>query len=343
MEAVLKNVASTAELLAAAAQSDVVKRWDNPTLSRAFQWARYCERIFSRYHDNSAMRRVMEKQLQLANQSLRAVFRGYKEVSFSDLSRCQHLLLVGLLNNPELPISIMKMLFDAKSPLNAAQEELQDVAGLCSDIIQCKSASRVLSRLTDMSRFGADAEVQGLMLMERLGALLSHGDAACQTGPVLDSILRGCEGAAEHFCLVIAVVLLTTTSTPAQASSQDFLLDWLRKKPSELQRMCSALPAALLIDLAKKHLKFRDAYCDVLKKWASDMEYSLSDGQWVQTGTNGTTSFQRLTEHFAALFEACPSLRDDVEKELRALKISDGDFDVRGLSVWGDLLSALNK
>lgn len=278
----------------------------------------------------------MEKQLQLANQSLRAVFSGYKEVSFSDLSRCQHLLLVGLLNNPELPISIMKILFEAKSPLNTAQDELQDVTGLCSDIIQCKSASRVLSCLTDMSRVGADAEVQGLMLIERLGA-------ACQTGPVLDSILRGCEGAAEHFCLVIAAALLTTTSSPAQASSQDFLLDWLRKKPSELQRMCSALPAALLVDLAKKHLKFRDAYCDVLKKWASDMEYSLSDGQWVQTGTNGTTSFQRLTEHFMALFEACPSLRDDVERELRALKISDGDFDVRGLSVWGDLLSALNK
>ncbi|KAL3061397.1 hypothetical protein OYC64_009556 [Pagothenia borchgrevinki] len=73
------------------------------------------------------------------------------------------------------------------------------------------------------------------------------------------------------------------------------------------------------------------------------MEYSMSEGEWVQANTNRTVSFQRLTEHFLALFAACPSLREDVEKELNVLKISDGDYDVRGLSVWGDLLSAINK
>lgn len=343
MESVLKNLASAAELLAVTARSDVVKQWDALTLSRAFHWARYCEHLFSRFHNNTAIRRIMEKQLQLTNQSLHAVFSGYKEVSFSDLSRCQHLLLVGLLNNPELPISIMKILFDTKSPVNTKQSEYQDVTGLCSHIIQCKSACKVLSPLTDSSPFGADAEVQGMMLMERLGAMLSQGSEACQTERFLDSVLQGCEGAAGHFCLVIAAALLTTKDSQRQTASQDFLLDWLQGKHIELQHMCSALPTALLIDLAKEHLKFRDTYCDVLKKWASDMEYSISDGEWVQTSTNQTVSFQRLTEHFLALFEACPSLREDVEKELKALKVSDGDFDVRGLSVWGDLLSALNK
>lgn len=342
MEAVLKNLASTAELLAVAAQSGEVEQWDKQTLSRAFHWARYCEHIFSRFHSNPSIRRIMEKQLQLTNQSLRAVFPGYTEVSFSDLSQCQHLLLVGLLNNPELPSSIMKILFDTTSPANTEQSQYQDVTGFCSHIIQCKSACKVLSPLTDLSAVGADAEVQGAMLMERLGVLLSQGGEACRT-EFLDSVLQGCEGAAEHFCLVISAALLTTKNAAAQTASQDFLLDWLQKKHSVLQRMCSALPTTLLIDLAKEHLRFRDAYCDVLKKWASDMEYSLSEGEWVQTSTNRTVSFQRLTEHFLALFEACPSLREDVEKELNALKMSDGDFDVRGLSVWGDLLSALNK
>lgn len=73
------------------------------------------------------------------------------------------------------------------------------------------------------------------------------------------------------------------------------------------------------------------------------MEYSLNDGEWVQTSTGPTVTFEKLAEHFLALFEASPALRMDTEKELNALKISDGDFDVRGLSVWGDLLSALNK
>ncbi|XP_070686347.1 Fanconi anemia group F protein [Pempheris klunzingeri] len=343
MEAVLKNMASTAELLAAAAQSGVVEKWDEQTLSRAFQWARYCEHLFSRFHNNPQIRKIMEKQLQLTNHSLRAAFPGYTEVSFTDLSRCQHLLLVGLLNNPELPISIMKTLFDTTNPVDTKQSDYQGVTGFCSHIIQCKSACRVLSPLTDMSAVGADAEVQGVMLMERLGALLSQGGEACQAERFLDSVLLRCEGAAGHFCLVIAAALLTTKNSAEQTASLDFLLDWLQRKHSVLQSMCSALPNTLILDLAKKHLKFREAYCDVLEKCASDMEYSISEGEWVQTNTNRTVSFQSLTEHFQALFEACPSLREDVEKELKALKVSDGDFDVRGLSVWGDLLSALNK
>lgn len=343
MEAVLKNLASAAELLAVAARSGVVEQWDKPTLSRAFHWARYCEHLFSRFHSNPAMRGVMEKQLQLTNQSLRAAFPEYTEVSFSDLSRCQHLLLVGLLNNPELPVSIMKTLFDTWSPANTKQSEYQDVTGFCNHIIQCKSACKVLSPFTDVSAVGADAEVQGVMLMERLGALLSRGGEACRAEHFLDSVLQGCEGAAEHFCLVIAAALLTTKNPAEQTASQGFLLDWLHRKHSVLQLMCSALPTALLIDLAKEHLKFRDAYCDVLKKWASSMEYSMREGEWVQTSTKRTVSFQKLTEHFLALFEACPPLREDVERELNALNIADGDFDVRGLSVWGDLLSAFNN
>ncbi|GAA6221466.1 Fanconi anemia group F protein [Lates japonicus] len=342
MEAVLKNLASTAELLAAAAQTGVVEHWDKQTLSRAFHWARYCEHLFSRFHNNSPVRRAMEKQLQLTNQSLQAALPGYSGVSFSDLSRCQHQLLVGLLNNPNLPTSVMKILFDS-SPVDTKHSKYQDVTGLCSHIIQCRSVCKVLSPLTDSSAVGADAEVQGVMLMERLGAVMSQDSEACRAEHFLDSVLQGCEGEAKHFCLVIAAALLTMENAAAETASQDFLLDWLQKKHSVLEHMCSALPTALLMDLAKEHVKFRVAYCDILKNWASDMEYSINDGEWVQASTNPTVSFQKLTEHFLALFETCPSLRDDVEKELNALKISDGDFDVRGLSVWGDLLSALNK
>uniref|UniRef100_A0A3B4YIA7 FA complementation group F n=1 Tax=Seriola lalandi dorsalis TaxID=1841481 RepID=A0A3B4YIA7_SERLL len=338
MEAVLKNLASTVELLAVAAHSGVVEQWDKQTLSRAFHWARYCEHLFSRFHNNSAVRRIMEKQLQLTNQSLQAAIPGYTEVSFSDLPRCQHHLLLGLLNNPKLPSSIMRILFDSKSPADTKHSEYPDVTGLCSHMIQCKSACKVLNPLTDQSAVGADAEVQGVMLMERLGALMSQSSEACRTEHFLDSVLQGCERAAEHFCRVIAAALLTTENSASQTALQDFLMDWLQKKHM-LMHMCSALPTTLLMDLAKEHLKFRDAYYDVLKKWASDMEYSISEGEWVQTSTNPTVSFQKLTEHFQALFDTCPSLRDDVEKELNALKISDGDFDVRGLSVWGDLLS----
>lgn len=342
MEAVLKNLASTVEMLAVAAQSDAVNHWDKQTLSRAFHWARYCEHVFSRFHNNAAIRRIMEKQLQLTNQTLRDTIPGYTEVSFSVLPRCQHLLLVRLLNNPELPSSLMKILFDTTRPVKTMHGDYEDVTGLCSHIVQCKSVYKVLSPLADMSALGADAEVQGEMLMERLEALLNQGSETCRAEQFLGSVLQGCEGALQQFCLVIAAALLTSKSCTAQTAAHDFLLDWLQKKHSLLQYMCSLLSPTLLKDLAKEHQKLRDASCNVLKKWASEMEYSLSDGEWVLTSTGPGVSFKKLTELFLALFDASPSLRGDVEKELNALKISDGDFDVTGLSVWGDLLSALN-
>ncbi|XP_062277534.1 Fanconi anemia group F protein [Scomber scombrus] len=343
MEAVLRNLSSSVELLAVAAHSGEVQQWDKQTMSRAFHWARYCEHVFSRFHNNPAICRILEKQLQITNNSVRAVFPGYREVCFLELSRCQHVLLVGLLNNPEVPISIMKMLFDNTSPVNIQQGEDEDLTGLCSHIIQYKSACKVLTPFTDSSVAGADAEVQAGMLMERLDALLSQASKTCQAERFLDTVLKGCEGASEHFCRVIAAALLTRTNSAAQTASVNFLLDWLQQKHTLLQLVCSALSSALLIDLAKERLKFRHAYFDVLKKWASDMEYSISDDEWVKTSPNPTVSFQKLTEHFVGLFEACPSLWNDVEKELNNLKISDGDFDVRGLSVWGDLLSEINK
>ncbi|XP_041853435.1 Fanconi anemia group F protein [Melanotaenia boesemani] len=343
MEAVLKNFVSTVELLAVAAHSGMVKQWDEQTLSRAFHWAKYCEHIYSRFHNNPAIRGVMENQLHITNRNLRDVIPGYSDVSFSDLPRFQHLLLVGLLNNPNLPSTIMKILFDKKIPVNVMDNEYEDITGFCSHIVQCKSVCKVLRPLSSLSAVGVDAEMQGEMLMKKLDALLSQGNDLSQAEDFLYSLHQLFEGAAPHFSLVIASALLTTEDFAAQTSSQGFLLDWLQNQHSVLQHMCSMLPSTLLKDLSKRHKKFRDAYYCVLKKCASEMEYSISDGEWVQTGTTSTVSFQKMAEHFLALFEACPSLKRSTEDELNALKISDGDFDVRGLSVWGDLLSELSK
>lgn len=283
----------------------------------------------------------MEEKLLHTNRSLQTVFPGYKGVSFSDLIRFEHLLLVGLLSNPEVPASILKLLFDTPSPLIFSQHP-SEVAGLCSRIIQCKSACKVLRLCPDSSPCGADAEVLGLVLMQRLGELLSHGSDVRPTERFLDSLLQGCEGAAERFYLVIVAALLTAATSQTQTASQDCLLDWLRKNHKMLQHMCLTLPAALLRDLAKEHRKFRHAYYGVLKQWASEMEYDIDEGEWIQTGTQ-TVTFQRLSEDFWALFEVNASFREDAVEELEGLKISDGDFDVRGLSVWGDLLSALKR
>lgn len=334
MDEVLKNLASTVELLAVSARSDLVKQWDSGTLSRAFGWARYCEHLFLRFHCNAPIRAVLENQLRATNHNLEAVFPEYKAVSFPDLPLCRHLLLVGLLSNPELPVSTMKILFDCDKQTNASD---QDASGLCSRLVRCKSACKVLRPLSDSSPLGADAEVQATMLLQRLDALLSSGRRASQAEHFLDSVLRECEGASGHLSLVIAAALLTATDS--HTASQEFLLDWLQRTPGAMRCMCRALPTALLRDLAKQQPDFRSPYYDVLKEWASAMEYDLDEGEWLPSGGDQGVSFLRLTEHFLALCEARPSLRD----ELDTLKVSDGDFDVRGLSVWGDLLAALKS
>lgn len=328
---------NAAELLAVAAHSDAVKRWDASRLSRAFTWARYWEQLHSHATTRRRRRRGdLEKQLLHTNARLRAVFPGFEGVSLPDLSRCQHLLLVGLMNNPELPLDLLKLLLDPKRPAPFPHTEL---AGL----IQCKSACALLRARPDSSPCGADAEVLGLVLMQRLEALLTRDGDVQPAELFLDSVLQGCGGAAGRFCLVVAAALLAPPRSQTQGASQDLLLDWLQKPRGQLQmcrHMCSALPTALLRDLAKAHRTFRDSYCVVLKCWASGMEYSVEGGgEWVHTGH--AVTFQRLVEHFVTLAALQPGLRDHVEDELSALKCSDGDFDVRGLSVWGDLLSAL--
>ncbi|KAM9807512.1 Fanconi anemia group F protein [Neosynchiropus ocellatus] len=341
MEAVLKNVANVLELLAVAAWSSEVELWDNLTLSRAFQWATYCEHIFSRFHSNLSIQKAIDLELQMTNNRLQRVFSDYTPVSFADLSQCQHLLLTGLLKNPKIPISILKTLFDDSHPVNEKKEDYPDVMGMCSKIIQCKCACQVLKPLTDASSVGADAEVQGAMLMERLHALLSKSSEACWIRHFLDSVLLGSKP--EHFCLVIAAALLTVKSSDALSDSVGFLLHWLEQNPSLLQQMCSSLPAPLLKDLTKEHLGFRDAYLAVLKKWTSDMEYDINAGEWVTSSADPTVTLKTLAGRFLALIDACPSFGKTVSDELTALKVSDGDYDVRGLSVWADLLSELQQ
>ncbi|XP_075994740.1 Fanconi anemia group F protein [Genypterus blacodes] len=340
MEAVLEEVAHTVELLAVCESCGSVSQWDEHTVSRACAWASYCEKLFIKFHHNPTVRALMDKQLQVTNQRLRAAFPGHRDISFLDLSQCQHLLLGRLLSNPALPFSIIKILFSTSGRLG----DEQGVTGLCSQLIQCRSACKILAPVTDShgEAVGADAEVQGEMLMERLDALLNPSGQSKRAENFLDSVPRGCPGTAEHFCLVIAAALLTRTNT-TQTAAEDFLLSWLQRKPSLLQDLCSALPAALLTDLSKKHVNFKVAYCDTLKKWASEMEYDINEGEWRQTSSKPTVSFQKLTQHFVALLEACPSLRDDLEKELKALKVKDGDYDVEGLSVWGDVLSEIHR
>ncbi|XP_020790907.1 Fanconi anemia group F protein [Boleophthalmus pectinirostris] len=339
MEAMVRNLSSTMELLAVATHSDAVARWDEETLSRALHWALYCQHIHSRFHHSPAIRKVMERQLEMTNQSLRSVFPNYTALCFSDLSRCQNLLLEGLLRNTHVPVAIMKILFDKSTHLNNNGNSYQDVTGICSRIIESKSACKILGNVNIPSTTGADAEVQSELLLEKLNAVVTQSDGH-RANQFLDSVLGEYENAQEHFCGVICAALQNESRMDLEFM---IILDWLELKHNFLEYMCHSLPSSLLTNIAKKHLRFRDLYCDVLKKWAKEMEYDINNGEWIPVSKNPSVSFQNLTEHFVSLFKGSVSLKDHLETELKALKFTDGDFDVRGLSIWGDLLSEILK
>ncbi|XP_041704579.2 Fanconi anemia group F protein [Coregonus clupeaformis] len=362
MEAVVKNLERTAELLAVS-QTEIVQRWDKQTLDRAFQWTQYCEHLYTRFHANTTVRDILEKQLQVTNESLRTTFQGYTDITFSDLSQCQHLLLVGLLNNAAVPSSVIKQLFDT-SCSKTVGDKSKDATGHCTELIEVKSACKVLSAiyLKGSTSFpGPDADVVGTTLMEMLDILLSPATGGSNVGlaeKLLDSILQTC-GEYENFSGVVAAALLSrknnsataaASATTAAASattsggvSLDFILDWLQQHHSLLQHMCSTLPIGLLMDLYRQSVRFRVTYCDMLKQWGSQLEYDMGEGEWVQVFTTNGVSFKTLSDHYRSLLGACPSMEEDIERELTELRVADGDFDVRGLSVWGDLLSELNK
>ncbi|KAM6960995.1 Fanconi anemia group F protein [Aplochiton taeniatus] len=338
MEAVLKNVASTVELLAVT-RTDKVEQWDTATVDKAFQWARYCEHIYTRFHTNPPVKEILEKHLLVTNEGLRTTFHGSHDTTFSDLSQCQYLLLVGLLNNPSLPRSIQQMLFNTQSPRHNGKES-KDLTGHCIELIQCKSACKVFGALLS-STPSPHAEVQGMMLMERLDALLCTGSKTGLAEQYLDSFLQTSEGLNNISEVMVAALL--TKKNDADAAGRvllDFVLDWLLRNRSLIINMCSIFPVVILSGLALRFVKFRVAYCGLLKEFASNMEYDITEGEWVQTHHSKIT-FNDLSNHFRALFEACPTIKEDTMKELNHLKTSDGDFEVEGLSIWGDLLLEL--
>ncbi|CAL8356642.1 unnamed protein product [Lota lota] len=342
MEGVLKNLKNTTELLAVA-QTDVVKQWDKQTLDRAFQWTLYCQHIHSRFHNKKTIRDIIEKQLQNTNESLRATFPGYVDITFGDFSRCQHILLTKLLKNPVLPRAILEILFGTRSPMETDENEHQDATGHCNQLVAWRSACKVLTAMpVRTSAFPrVDAEIQGALLMEALDAVFGGGGGG-EAHELLDSMLQQCEEE-DHVLSVIASALTRKKNTTAEMASRGFLLNWLQQNEQLLQKMCLRVPVDYMMSHVKENIEFRAKYCDLLKRWASDMTFDINEGEWVPSGTTAGVSFKKLTDHFVAFVETSPLLREDVEKELNALKIADGDFDVKGLSVWGDLLAVLSK
>lgn len=335
MEAVLRQLKNILELLAVS-QTDRVREWDQHTLQRAFQWAEYCEQLHSRFQSNPTVRSALEAGLQDTNQRLQDALPAHSPVMFSDLAQCQHKLLVHLLSNPYSPNSVVQMLFP--NPKTAAQEFQFDQ----SSLITCRSAFNLLCCSFDRTShpgLQVEAEVRGKLLRELLNSLLTRSGNEEYARTVLDSILRDSAGKPGSLYDVIAAALLSSDDDTS-AVTQHFILAWIRDRDGCLSALCRSLSPGLCTVLSRQSPEFKRAYWGVVKQWASCLQYDVLESVWVPT-SEGPVTFNELADRLKDFLNSGAPLKEDTETKLNALKLEDGDFNVKGVSVWTDLIIQL--
>lgn len=340
MEAVLKNLESTLELLAVS-QTEYVKRWDEVTVERAFQWSDYSEDIYKRFNANSTIRTAIEKRLQQTNQHLRKTFTEYQDLSFIDLGRCRDVLLLSLLRNPACPCCVLKHLLGSFKPNRESDGNDQVSLGFSdlSQAISCKSACEVLGATNVTCDLSVEALVKGSMLREHIKKLLSDTGNERVVRHLLDS--QDQSGSGDSAPEVLAGALLSCSDFASCDVTRNFIFSWLQASPSLILSMCQTLPVLALTKLAQQSQGFWRAYMCILKNWALALSYDVTVGEWVESEESGVP-FKMLTEHCKALLSSGHSLERDTLRELHDLKEADGGFEERGLSVWSDVLSQLS-
>lgn len=335
MEAVLKNLESTVQLMAVS-QTSHVKEWNSETVQRAFQWAEYCEHLHTRFYNNPTVKKALENHLCKTNKLLEETLSTYCCLALSDLAQCQHRLLVGLLKNPATPHSVIKTLLQNFGSCGHHTDKYDHDVG---SLIASRSACKVLESLSLVQPgFGISlgTQVQGTMLLQHINAIQSGPSDATCVRMMLDSVFQD-SARSDGFPKLIASALLTSNKLNEQSTAPDLLIDWLLTRHDLLSIMCQSLSHDICTKLSHQCPKFWLVYWDILKNWASTMDYDVNSGLWVQQ-CDKAVSFQILVERVKSVWSSGSPLKEETEKELMGLKHADGDFDVQGLSIWTDLL-----
>ncbi|KAL2093839.1 hypothetical protein ACEWY4_011151 [Coilia grayii] len=344
MEAVLKNLESTSELLAIS-ETEYVRQWNESTVKRAFQWSDYCEHIFNRFNAEPTIRTAIENKLRHINDLLRKTFLDHRDLTFTDLGRCRDVLMERLLKNPACPPSVINALFGSFQP-NDGRGDGQVFLGFSGlrGSVSCKSAGEMLWA-TDVN-LGAKGGlcikdlVKGSILREHIQKLIPHTDSESLIKRLLDSISQS-NSDKDSYSEMIAGALLCCEDRTAPDVTRNVIFTWLESHPKTLLSMCQVLPVLTLTELAQQSEQFRLAYVGILKNWASALMYDVTEGEWIISDDNGVP-FSTLTEHFRYLVTSGHQLEAHTLRELHELKEGDGGFEERGLSVWGDILSELS-
>ncbi|XP_055048847.2 Fanconi anemia group F protein [Misgurnus anguillicaudatus] len=339
MDSVLVNLQHVVELLAVS-QTNSVNEWDHHTVLRAFKWAQFCEQLHALSRSNPPLRSALQSRLHDTNQLLQEISPSYSPVTLSGLAQCQHNLLINLLRNPSAPCFIVQMFFP--NPKTATHGLEMDQTRL----ITCKSALKLLCRSLDRTscaELKVESEVKGRLLRKHLDSVVSLGDNYVAARSLLDSILRDSAGKIDSLYDVIVGALIVKDDETNNDTCH-VILDWLQDHDGCLGKLCRWMSPGLCSVLSGESVTFKRGYWDALKQWASGLEYDVMQSAWVPTcsvTSEEPVTFIVLFDRFGALLQSGSPLKEETMTKLLELKLESGDFDVKGVSVWTDLIIQL--
>ncbi|KAL8169766.1 UNVERIFIED_CONTAM: hypothetical protein K2H54_057017 [Gekko kuhli] len=323
METLLSQAEQLPSLLAAS-RSALVRGWDVATLQRALGWGRFFQQLHSRLHCQPGLRAALERRL----------CRG-RRFSLGHLRRCPDLLSLALLENRELPSAAYQHLLRGLL-LPGGRDEGCFVPLLT----RRRAAAQLLClHLAPPPKAPAGPQVtpelraQAQLLLSRLQEDEGLGDV-----PPASALLDQLPGSLQLY-RVVAAALLEPPGEETQAAA--LLLLWLlRRDPARTSAFCRLLPAPWVASLCSRYPELRAPYFSRLAAWGGCLRYDPLRGEWRVGGAEeeDQVPWQEMWERVSCLLQEPEPLRGAIGTQLRRLKAQDGDFEVRGLSVWTDLL-----
>ncbi|NXJ66852.1 FANCF protein, partial [Rostratula benghalensis] len=361
MEAVLEQVGQLPALLAVS-RSALVRDWGSVTLERALEWARYFQHLHDRFRTRPRLREALGRRLRRGQPS--------PLLGFPHLGRCPQLLGLALLENRALPPAACRRLL--RSLLQPPRVEADPESRSLALLARRKAASRLLVLPRGLPRPPEELEPQVQAEAQLLLSRLREEEQEAEPAGEAAGRLRWMSGALEQlpqpraFEVVAAALLLVRQGSgaePARDRRQDGnslggnqgsatgddcsvgpLLSWLLGNLERFSAFCLFLPASLLASLAGHYSQFSGPYLDLLTGWGSHLLYDPLQGQWVKSCLDkAELSWEELRERFSCLCQGSVLLRGQTQAALKLLKAQDGDFKVRGLSVWTDLLMEVEE
>ncbi|NXY42305.1 FANCF protein, partial [Ceuthmochares aereus] len=329
MEAVLGQVEQLPALLAVS-RSALVRDWDPLTLDRALDWAQYFQHLHHRFRTRPRLREAVGRQLR----------RG--RLGFAYLGRCPQLLALALLENRALPpAACRRLLHRLLQPPPRPGDPPPRPGELLPLLARRKAAARLLPPPPR-----GQAEAQLLLRRLREEEEEEGGEAAGLLARALEQFpqARAFEVAAEALLLLVKQEGSSPGGIQAAGDGDvaGLLLSWLLENTERFSALCLHLPGSLLASLAGHYSRLSRSYLDLLTSWGSQLLYDPLQGGWVK-GDKAELSWEELRERFSCLCQGSALLKGQTRAALKLLKARDGDFEVRGLSVWTDLLMEVEE